>query len=227
MNYLSHAYQYLETPRLAAGTAIPDWLSVVDRRVRVRSRRAEKVIDYLVPQEQEIARGALQHLQDDHLFHTCPVFMRLEARVASWFRSTMPDRGDHRPGFLGHILVELLLDDVIAERTPGLLDAYYDALRRVRPDEIQRVVNQLCLRTTTRLAEFIEKFIEARVIYDYSDDHRLLLRLNQVLLRVRLQRLGDDSIKILSRTRELVREFAADLLAVTQVPADQRPAVET
>ncbi len=197
---------------MAAGTAIPDWLSVVDRRVRVRRRRTDKVFRFLLPQEQEIARGALQHLEDDHWFHTSPLFLQLEARVASWFRGLMPHALDHRPGFLGHIVVELLLDDAIAERTPGILDAYYDVLRRVCPEEIQRVVNQLCVRTTNRLAQFIERFVEARVLYDYADDQRLLLRLNQVLQRVRLDEIDRSSVAVLARARELVRHSAADLL---------------
>lgn len=197
---------------MAAGTAIPDWLSVVDRRVRVRRRRSDRIIGFLLPQEQEIARGALQHLDDDHWFHTSPLFLQLEAKVASWFRGLLPDPADHRPGFLGHIVVELLLDDVIAERTPGILDAYYEVLRRVCPLEIQRVVNQLCVRTTNRLAEFIERFVEARVLYDYADDQRLLLRLNQVLQRVRLDTLDRRFVSILAQARELVRYSAADLL---------------
>ena len=40
MNYFAHALPFLDSPYFAAGTAVPDWLNVVDRRVRCRSRHA-------------------------------------------------------------------------------------------------------------------------------------------------------------------------------------------
>ena len=33
MNYFAHGVRFLEDPYFLAGTAVPDWLSVVDRRV--------------------------------------------------------------------------------------------------------------------------------------------------------------------------------------------------
>ena len=44
MNYLAHAYQYLSDPYFVAGTNLPDWLSVVDRKVRVRAKPAQLLI---------------------------------------------------------------------------------------------------------------------------------------------------------------------------------------
>ena len=41
MNYFAHALPFLDQPYFVAGTAVPDWLSVVDRQVRVRRRHAE------------------------------------------------------------------------------------------------------------------------------------------------------------------------------------------
>ena len=38
MNYFAHGWNYVDAPYVLAGTAVPDWLSVVDRRVRARAR---------------------------------------------------------------------------------------------------------------------------------------------------------------------------------------------
>ena len=40
MNYFAHGRAWIDDPYMLAGTAVPDWLNVVDRRVRVRSRQA-------------------------------------------------------------------------------------------------------------------------------------------------------------------------------------------
>ena len=67
---------------MVAGTAVPDWLSVADRRVRVRSRRIHEHLDSLDTDLRAIAEGMLQHLHDDDLFHRSVRFV---------FRDT-PDR---------------------------------------------------------------------------------------------------------------------------------------
>ena len=36
MNYFGHGYRYVDDPYFLAGTAVPDWLSVINRRVRAR-----------------------------------------------------------------------------------------------------------------------------------------------------------------------------------------------
>ena len=40
MNYFAHGYAFLDDPYFLAGTAVPDWLSVIDRRMRARSKLA-------------------------------------------------------------------------------------------------------------------------------------------------------------------------------------------
>ena len=46
MNYLSHALGCLDDdPYVLAGTSVPDWLSVVDRKVRVPGRGAAALSD--------------------------------------------------------------------------------------------------------------------------------------------------------------------------------------
>jgi hypothetical protein len=212
MNYLAHGYRFLDNPLKLAGTAIPDWLSVVDRQVRVRSRRVREHYAVLDADEQSIAEGILQHLGDDDLFHRCPRFVMLESELSCRFRRVMPDPYDHRPPFLGHIVTELLLDSVIAEENPGILDAYYHAMDEVSPAHIENLVNRVASRSTDRLAEFIAKFHAARVLYDYSDNAKLLLRLNQVLKRVTLPGLDERSMAVLQEARVLLRQHASELL---------------
>ena len=36
MNYLAHGFRFTDEPYFLAGTAAPDWLSVIDRKMRLR-----------------------------------------------------------------------------------------------------------------------------------------------------------------------------------------------
>ena len=81
---------------MLAGTAVPDWLSVVDRKVRVRRRNVSELLKTLKDDDHFIAVGVLQHLHDDDLFHRSTRFMMMESELSGRFRSIMPDRYDHR-----------------------------------------------------------------------------------------------------------------------------------
>jgi hypothetical protein len=201
---------------MLAGTAIPDWLSVADRRVRMRSRRIRPQLEQLDADSRLVALGTLQHLADDDLFHNSATFLMLEADMTGRFRRQIPDRFDHRPAFLGHITVELLLDWYIYREQSGILDRWYDAMQSVCPQQIQAVVNLLAPQPTDQLAPFIRRFLEARGMYDYADDSRLLTRLNQVLRRVTLEPLDECFLSVLREGRQLLTEFGASLLLAVE-----------
>ncbi len=212
MNYLAHGFRFLDSPLMVAGTAVPDWLSVADRRVRVRSRRIHEHLDSLDADLRTIAEGMLQHLHDDDLFHRSVRFVMLEAELSLRFRRIMPDRFDHRPALLGHIVIELLLDDFIARQFSEVLDVYYAALSQVSELQIQEAVNAVATRTTDRLAGFVQQFRITKFLYDYADDTRLLGRLNQVMKRVTLPSLDSDCLPVLRDARQLLNEHGEELL---------------
>ena len=218
MNYLAHGYRFLDDPLFLAGTAVPDWLSVADRKVRARRRLVEPVVEATKSdQVRQVGRGILQHHRDDDLFHRCEPFQQLESELGSMFRRHMPDRYDHRPGFLGHIVVELMLDATLAERDETLLDRFYDAMDLVNADLVESTVNQISKSQTNRLAWFIERFRQERFLYDYAEDETMFFRLNQVLCRVKLPAMETETIDVLSFARKLLSDTADQLLEAVQI----------
>jgi hypothetical protein len=198
-----------------AGTAVPDWLSVVNRRVRARGRLVQPIVDATDNEAvRAIGHGILQHHADDDAFHRCELFQKLEAQLSAGFRRFMPDRYDHRPGFLGHITVELMLDATLAAADDTLLDRYYDAMASIDEREFEAIVNTMTTRPTDKLARMIEGFRKERFLYDYLDDARMLYRLNQVLKRVKLPAASDEVIEVLACARETVQQHGAELLRI-------------
>ena len=65
MNYFAHAIRFLDRPVFAVATGLPDMLSVIDRKMRLRARRLEPFADGSGSFEAEVAAGAMQHLDDD------------------------------------------------------------------------------------------------------------------------------------------------------------------
>lgn len=210
MNYLSHGYRFVDDPYFVAGTALPDWMSVLDRRNRARSQAAAVWIEATDSEMASLARGVMQHHHDDRWFHQTESFAQLSTTFAVELRSLVTQ--GHQAGFLGHIAVELLLDAVLIEDVPQRLDAYYNALRQLDPSVVQTAANRLLPRPVERLEALVPRFIAERFLADYVDDARLWRRLNHVMHRVGLDPLPQSVIDWLPSARSRVRDSADSLL---------------
>jgi hypothetical protein len=213
MNYLAHGWRFVHDPYYLAGTAAPDWLSVIDRKIRLRSRTAVEFIDDPDPILVAVARGVVQHHTDDAWFHATPAFNELSLRFAVEIRERLPGDEGFRPSFLGHILVELLLDSVLIEEDPTRLDDYYAALFSLDPTATEQAISRLATRPVERIAELIPRFISERFLYDYQDDSRLFIRLNHIMRRVKLPQLPPSLGELFPTLRRSVRERTNELLS--------------
>lgn len=218
MNYFAHGLSHLDRPYFLAGTAVPDWLSVSDRPVRLRPRLLDPWIDGSAELQSEVAAGAKRHLDDDQWFHATRGFVETTAEMTVLFRELLAGGDGFRCGFLGHIVTELLLDAVLIEAFPDRLRDYYDTLSAVEAVQIQTAVNRMAKRPAERLAGFIELFVRERILECYQDDRRLLRRLNQVQQRVKLAPLPPETVAVLATGRDLVRRRVCDLLPPERFP---------
>lgn len=212
MNYFAHALPFLDEPYLALGTGVPDMLAVVDRKVRVRRRHAEAFVDDDDPAVAAVARGIVQHLKDDARFHQGREFVELSLELTQTAKAVLgPDSG-FRPSFLGHLLVEILLDDALIAQQPQRLEQYYRVLGSADAGGVEAIVNQIAPRPTDRLASMIRIFYEHRVLSDYAEDEKLLVLLNRVMRRVKFAELPESFCELLPEARRKVAARAKELL---------------
>ena len=217
MNYFAHGRLFIDDPYFLAGTAVPDWLNVSDRRVRVRSKHAIAWVDDPDPHMAALAQGIARHHADDRWFHETAAFAELCWHFTVRIRDLLEPDDGLRPSFLGHILVEILLDAVLIEESPERLEAYYQAMSRVDGPWVQAAVNRMSPGTSLRLGEFVGLFVRERFLWDYGQDGKLWFRLNQVMRRVGLASLPEDFLTLLPEARALVADRAGELLSP---PAD-------
>jgi hypothetical protein len=213
MNFLAHALSHLDRPYMVAGTSVPDWLSVIDRRVRARSVGARLLLDDHDARVRDVAEGIIQHHEDDRWFHGGRAFAELNLEFAVELRAILVGDEGFRPSFLGHILVEMLIDSDLIEQDRGLVDQFYAALETLVPEVVQQSVNRIAKVETDRLAPLVPRFITERFLYDYVDDGKLLFRLNQVMRRVRLPALPETITPWLRSARRRVSLRRDELLS--------------
>jgi len=209
---------FIDQSYVLAGTAVPDWLSVADRKVRLRPRLVQPFLDDADAVQAAVARGVDRHLMDDGWFHRTAAFFEVTGDLTRSIRRVLGTDDGFRCSFLGHITTELLLDAVLIEREPEQLDGYYNALRSVDSGRVQQAVNRMARRPTERLATFIELFVQEEFLWDYLEDERLLYRLNQVMRRIRLKPLPEEFRTVLQSGREIVQTRCRELLTDNNEP---------
>jgi hypothetical protein len=213
MNYLAHSLDCLDNPYQVAGAAVPDWLGLTRPRLRCRSRQAAPFADAADPITAAIACGVMRHHADDDWFHQTNAFCDLSLDFARRVRHVTGDVDGMRPSFLGHILVELLLDSTLIAEDRSRADAYYAALAMVDANHVAHAVGQMAAVDASPLASIIRRFTVMRFLYDYTDDELLTYRLNQVMRRVRLLELPRRFVEILPAARAIVADRHHELLS--------------
>jgi hypothetical protein len=203
---------FLDEPYFAVGTGVPDWLTVVDRGVRVRLGDAEALAADADPPVAAVAGGIAQHLRDDARFHESRAFAELSLELTVRSRDVLGGETGFRPSFLGHLLVEVLLDATLAAEDVRRLEEYDAALARVEPTTVEEAVNRVASRPTARLAAMISAFRHHRILWDYLEDGKLLGRLDQVMRRVGFDPLPEAFGVVLPDARNLVAGRAGQLL---------------
>jgi hypothetical protein len=188
-------------------------MNVVDRKNRSRKRSALLVTENEEPRIAAVAKGCVQHHDDDQLFHQGPTFLRLSTELAIESRSDYGVDPTYQAGFLGHIVVELVLDTILCERHPGILDRFYEVFDNVDAELVQTAASLICPKPVTTLADLIKRFVKARFLEDYLNDEGLLRRLSGVMTRVQLPKLPETLTDWLPSVRYRVRAAADELLA--------------
>ncbi len=218
MNYFAHGRTYTDDPYFLIGTAVPDMLNVVDRNIRVRSDRASAFLAAEDVATAAIAAGIVQHHHDDAWFHRTRAFAELSLNFSVAVRDILGGDDSFRSHFLGHILVEILLDSELIETYPSQLQLYYDALQCVDASKLADAVTFMSGRHAIGMAWLLPRFIDERFLWDYPEDEKLLKRLNQVMRRVRLPLLSEEFLQLLPDARDQVRMRHEELLTPVAVP---------
>ena len=213
MNYFAHGRRFVDQPYFMAGTSVPDWLPVLDRRIKARPKGVRPFVDHEDPDLAAMAAGILQHHHDDGWFHVSEPFVRLSIACTGDWRGVLGKQTGLRCRFLGHVLVELLLDAELIRREPQLLDQYYQVMESLDGDRVEKAVSAMASQPATGLAPLLEVFCRERFLYDYLEDAKLLRRLNQVMRRVGLEQIPAEAVSLVAQMRPLVRAQADQLLA--------------
>jgi hypothetical protein len=210
MNYLAHARHLLDDPYALAGSALPDWLRILDRKNRFRAH-ALPAVDDDDPRARAILMGLAAHFDDDAWFHVHPAFTSLLEDTTLRLRARAPGV---RASVLAHILIEMLLDAELMRRDPSALDRYVDALTRIDVRVLTDLAARHLPRAPTRLPELVAYFAKNPFMAGYDSDDGVFARLSGLSTRVGLGDLPRVLIDEIGPARVRVAALADPLLGL-------------
>ena len=211
MNYLSH-YRY-EPPGLydteVAGLVLPDLSRLRGKGFRLKALRNRG----LLTDEEALNQGIKRHITADAVWHSSTSLKTLQAVIAQ--RVSVGGMTIPRSFFFAHIASELFLDRYLLEVEPELVIDFYNALNRVEPDAVRRLIakGEHPELAAAVEAEF-ERFREVRFLERYGEDAHLVAILKGIyrgVVKVNLEldawQIGDLYTAIYPTLQVVARQF--------------------
>ena len=191
MNLVAH--YYLDRDRVnsyfVVGAATPDLLSIYNSSLRIKARHLKKMSEdqagRITP---PFLSGLYRHFFADGVFHLSPTFNAETKQISNMLVDYFPDLNVQRKFFIGHILLELLIDKILIDKNPGILESYYGHFESLQPFRDLRKASQLAVgHDLPNYEAYMHKFMRRKYLYHYADFEHIAWVLRRILRRVSIR----------------------------------------
>ncbi len=181
MNFLSHYYFDRDTTNCyhTLGTVLPDLLKNADKTINIHPEKLhhpDKNIN-------DIILGWKKHLEVDRFFHSSGFFVTRSHAVKNLLAPAIIG-SPVKPFFLGHIALEILLDNLLITNNKVSVDDFYSHLNACKTEVIKEFLNFSGLKDTDRFFKFYDGFKTSRYLESYVYNHQVTYALKRICMRV-------------------------------------------
>ncbi len=181
MNFLSHFYfdRNCNDAYHVLGSVMPDLLRNADKEAKIK-------IDHL-PAQQDVAINSMisgwkKHLKIDLHFHSSD-FFKLHAHQLKLLLEPALSGSAVKPFFLGHIALELILDNLLLTNHTVFADDFYDHLKNAEEANIFRFL-ELNRVDPKKFLAFYTTFIHEKYLNSYIKTDSVVYALKRVCQRI-------------------------------------------
>ncbi len=181
MNFLSHFYFDRETDNcyLILGTVMPDLLKNADKNIIIHPEK----IHHSNPGVSSIIKGWNKHLEVDRYFHSSEFFLSHSHQLKKLLLPAM-EGSPVKPFFLGHIALELILDNLLLTTGRVTADGFYAHLDGCEATVVQEFLTVAGIKDTGFFFKFYEDFKRSRYLYTYAETREIAYALKRICMRV-------------------------------------------
>ncbi len=181
MNFLSHFYfdRNCNDAYHVLGSVMPDLLRNADKEAKIK-------IENLPAQNEaaicSIISGWKKHLEIDRHFHSSQFFKTHAHQLKLLFVPILAG-SEVKPFFLGHIALELILDNLLLTNRTVFADDFYDHLKNA---ETSRISKFLLLNHVhqQKFLNFYASFIHEKYLYSYRQLDSVVHALKGICQRI-------------------------------------------
>jgi hypothetical protein len=181
MNFLSHYYFDRDTSNCyhVLGTVLPDLLKNADKNIILHPEK----LQHTDPDVNSIIGGWNKHLAVDRYFHSSAFFATHSHELKKLLRPAI-EGSPVKPFFLGHIALELIIDNLLLTTGQVKVDEFYDHLSGCKTETINEFLTFSGLENTEVFFKFYQKFKESRYLHTYAETHQIAYALKRICMRI-------------------------------------------
>jgi len=181
MNFLSHYYfdRNVTDCYHILGTVLPDLLKNADKTIMIRPEKFTYTSAFLI----SMAEGWQKHLDVDRYFHSSEFFITHSHQLKNVLAPVI-EGSQVKPFFLGHIALELLLDNLLLTTGMVTVSDFYDHLEGCDYGVIEEFLTIAGLKDTTRFFRFFGGFKKDGYLHTYEDTQHIAYALKRICMRV-------------------------------------------
>ena len=181
MNFLSHFYfdRNVDNCYHILGTVLPDLLKNADKTIVLHPEKLHHANNNI----NSIISGWNKHLEVDRHFHSADFFLEHSHQLKLQLLPAI-EGSPVKPFFLGHIAIELILDNLLLTTGKVTADVFYDHLGGCKADVIEEFLSFAGLKNTAVFFKFFEGFKNSRYLYTYAETQQIAYALKRICMRV-------------------------------------------
>jgi hypothetical protein len=181
MNFLSHYYfdRDVTDCYFILGTVLPDLLKNADKTIVLHPEKLQHQNLHV----NAIVKGWNKHLDVDRYFHSSDFFSTHSHQLKKLLAPVI-EGSPVKPFFLGHIAVELIIDNLLLTTGKVTVDDFYAHLKGCDNTIIEEFLTSAGLKDSTRFFRFYEGFKRDGYLHTYSETQQIAYALKRICMRV-------------------------------------------
>jgi hypothetical protein len=193
MNFISHFYidRDVQNSLFIVGSITPDLMSIYNSSLRIKKSHLNRFQSNLHPDvPQSFVDGLARHFFVDRVFHSSVHFQAETQRISRELAQRFPQYDIQRKFFIGHILLELLLDKILIDSNPDLLEDFYAHFSQAEEYPlIQNATAEISGHDLPKYTSFLKKFHDHKYLRQYQKYEHISFVLNHILRRVKITKI--------------------------------------
>ncbi|MDR6940751.1 hypothetical protein [Mucilaginibacter pocheonensis] len=181
MNFLSHYYFDLHTDNCyhILGIVLPDLLKNADKNIILHPEK----LHHTDPDINSIIAGWNKHLAVDRYFHSSDFFIE---HSHSLKKTLLPaiEGSPVKPFFLGHVALELIIDNLLLTTGKIQVDGFYAHLAGCKTAVINEFLTFSGLKDSSRFFRFFDDFKRSQYLHTYAETHQIAYALKRICMRI-------------------------------------------